>query len=80
MADEEVVEKLKEIIEKAQSDDLPEGFLFLIDNDHVKAGHWDGTEDEFGDEKFVEMFSYDYGPDCLLEELLAALGIDAQGV
>ncbi|KKN81521.1 hypothetical protein LCGC14_0317800 [marine sediment metagenome] len=80
MVDEEAVEELKEIIERAQSGDLPEGFLFLIDNDKVRAGHWGGAEDESGDEKFVEIFSCDYGPGCLLEDLLAALGIDAQGV
>ncbi len=77
---EEAVAKLREIIKQRQAGTLDEGFMFLIDNDNVKAGYWSGEEDEFGDEEFVETFSYDSGPACLLEDLLAALGIEAHGV
>lgn len=80
MFDEETVIKLKEIVERSRSGTLPEGFTFLIDNDNVKAGHWSGEKDEFGEEEFTEAFSYDYSPTCLLEDLLTALGIEAHGV
>ena len=77
MADEEAVVNLKEIIEHSRSGTLPEGFTFLIDNDNVKAGYWSGTGE---DDKFIEMFSYGCSPACLLEDLLAALGIEAHGI
>lgn len=79
MISEEAVAQLRSIVEQARLGILPEGFVFLLDNDKVKAGCWT-KRDEVGDDKFVTLFSYDYSPECLVEDLLTALGIKAEGV